>query len=371
MRRFIVAAAGSLALSTLAFVSPGLAGAPGAPAQPGLGAERAQPIDRSLGALGKRHDLGVGTAVDMSALADDPTYRQRVASEFSSLTAENVMKWETLEPQRGVYDWTEADRLVAFARENRQRIRGHVLVWHNQLPAWLTEGDFSSGEMRGILRKHIHDTVRHFRGKVAEWDVLNEAFEEDGTLRDTIWLQKLGPGYIADVFRWAHEADPRVKLYYNDYNIEDVNPKSTALYKLVKELKAEGVPIHGVGVQGHQTVNYAPTSMVQNLARFNRLGLDTAVTEADVRMVMPADDIKLQAQANVYSTMLQACLYTPHCTSFTVWGFTDKYSWVPGWFEGEGAANILDENFRAKPAYDALRMDLALAGGPRHRGHRG
>jgi endo-1,4-beta-xylanase len=319
----------------------------------------------SLRELAARQHLGVGTAVDMAALAGDPQYRQKIAQEFSSVTAENVMKWESLEAVRGQYDWSEADRLVAFANRNRQTVRGHVLVWHNQLPKWLTEGAFSVDELRAILRTHIFDTVRHFRGRIWQWDVVNEAFNEDGTLRDTIWLRALGPGYIADAFRWAHQADPRAKLFYNDYNIEDVNAKSTAVYELARKLRAEGVPIEGVGVQAHQTASYAPTTMGQNLKRFNDLGLDTAVTEADVRLDLPADPVKLQAQANVYRTMLKACLAIPHCISFTVWGFTDKYSWVPGFFPGEGAANILDENFQAKPAYVALASDLAGPTRPR------
>jgi endo-1,4-beta-xylanase len=311
--------------------------------------------------LAAKHHLRIGTAVDTSALAADTPYRDEIAGEFSTVTPENVMKWEVIEPQRGTYDWSAADRLVAFAKANGQQVRGHTLVWHNQLPAWLTSGNFSAGELRQILRKHIFDTVSHFKGEIWQWDVVNEAFNEDGTLRDTIWLEKLGPGYIADAFRWAHEADPHALLFYNDYNIEDVNAKSTAVYDLVRKLRAQGVPISGVGLQSHETVSYAPTTMRQNLKRFNDLGLDTAITEADVRLNMPSDAIKLQAQANVYSTLLQSCLATTHCISFTVWGFTDKYSWVPSTFEGEGAANLLDENFQPKPAYAAVRTDLSVA----------
>ncbi|WP_119730189.1 endo-1,4-beta-xylanase [Thermomonospora amylolytica] len=356
MGKITATAAGLLLSGAVVLATPG-----SALSEPGTAGDGRRPADQSLGSLAKRLDLRFATAVDMAALADDAAYRQKVVSEFSGVTAENVMKWEVLEPQRGVYDWEQADRLVAFARQNRQTVRGHVLVWHNQLPAWLTEGDFSAQELRALLRKHIHETVRHFRGKVWHWDVVNEAFNEDGTLRDTIWLRNLGPGYIADAFRWAHEADPRVRLYYNDYNIENVNAKSDAVHNLVRSLRAQGVPIHGVGVQGHHTVGSDLASMQRNLQRFDDLGVETSVTEADVRMVMPADATKLQAQANVYSTMLESCLATPRCTSFTVWGFTDKYSWVPDWFDGEGAANIMDENFQPKPAYNALRTDLTLA----------
>ncbi|GAB2988124.1 endo-1,4-beta-xylanase [Amycolatopsis acidiphila] len=344
MRRFLAIVVGALVL----LVAPTAAAAP-----------------PTLRALAARHDIRIGTAVDMSALAADPVYRRQVGSEFSTVTAENVMKWEVLEPQRGQYDWSAADRLMAFARQHGQAVRGHVLVWHSQLPAWLTAGSFSSDQLRQILRKHIFDTVGHFKGRIWQWDVVNEAFNEDGTLRDTIWLEKLGPGYIADAFRWAHEADPSAKLFYNDYNIEDVNAKSDAVYQLVKTLRAQGVPVEGVGMQAHETVDYTPTTMRQNMQRFQRLGLDTAVTEADVRMVMPPDAAKLGAQADVYRSMLSDCLATDRCISFTVWGFTDKYSWVPGTFEGQGAANLLDETFTPKPAYDAVRATLAAK---EHRG---
>lgn len=338
-------------------------------------ADRGRSWDRdSLAGLAERSGLRVGTAVDMDAFVEDTTYRERIASEFSSVTAENVMKWETLEPVRGEFNYGPADQLVDFARENKQLVRGHVLVWHNQLPGWLTEGvdsgEITPTELRGILRDHITETVRHFRGKVWQWDVVNEAFNEDGTLRDTIWLQNLGPGYIADAFRWAHQADRRVDLYLNDFNIEGFSAKSDAYFALVQQLLADRVPVHGLGVQGHLGVQFGfwdAVNVSNNLRRFEQLGLETSITEADVRMVMPPDNPKLQGQANGYNTLLQGCLLASRCKSFTVWGYTDKYSWVPGFFEGQGAANLLDENFAPKPAYHAVAGTLRLAGGARGR----
>jgi endo-1,4-beta-xylanase len=325
--------------------------------------------DQTLGALARRSGLRFGTAVDMAALADDPTYRDRVASEFSAVTAENVMKWESLEPERGSYTWEAADDLVAFARSNGQLVHGHTLLWHNQLPAWLTEGvdsgEIDAAELRQLLRRHIVDTVRHFRGKVWHWDVVNEVIDDNAQLRDTLWLRELGPGYIADAFRWAHQADPRVKLYLNDYNVEGLSAKSDAYYELIRDLKRQRVPVHGFGIQGHLGVQYGfypADNVAANMRRFQDLGLEISVTEADVRMIMPPDNAKLQAQANGYNTLLQGCLLIRRCVMFTVWGFTDKYSWVPGFFDGEGAANLLDEEFAAKPAYDAVRSTLLLAG---------
>ncbi|WP_405659495.1 endo-1,4-beta-xylanase [Streptomyces sp. NBC_01166] len=319
---------------------------------------------RSLGDLGRKAGLRIGTAVDTSALAEDAPYRAKAAGEFSSVTAENVMKWEVVEPQRGTHDWAAADELVDFAKKNGQLVRGHTLVWHNQLPAWLNEGDFTTAELREILRRHITDQVTHFKGEIWQWDVVNEAFNDDGTLRDSIWLRKLGPGYIADAFRWAHRADPKARLFINDYNIEGVNAKSTALHELVTELREQHVPVHGVGIQGHLGVQYsAPHDIADNMLRFDRLGLETAITEADVRIPMPADSTELEAQAEGYAVLLRGCLLTPGCNDFTVWGFSDTYSWVPDTFPGEGAANIFDENYVPKPAYSTLRQTLTLAAG--------
>ena len=326
------------------------------------GADRAAPEDAPLRTLARRAGIRIGTAVDMSALDDDATYRRLVAREFNTVTAENVMKWGPLEPQRGVYDWAPADQLVDFARRNGQTVRGHTLVWHNQLPEWLTSGTFTPAELRQILRRHIFEVVGHFKGRIWHWDVANEVIDDDGELRDSIFLRALGPGYIADAFRWAHQADPRARLYLNDYNNEGVNAKSDAYHALVRQLRREGVPVHGYGMQGHFATQYGfPGDVLQNMRRFEALGLETAFTEVDVRITLPVDAAELQAQAQGYNTLLQACLLARRCVSYTVCGFTDRYSWVPGVFPGEGAANLLDENYRPKPAYDTIRNTLALA----------
>ncbi|MEU4742732.1 endo-1,4-beta-xylanase [Actinosynnema sp. NPDC023658] len=341
-------------------VAPGPAGEGSPVAAVAPAAAAAAMPEPALRELAARHGLAFGTAVDMAALASDPVYREWVASQFDSVTAENAMKWDVLEPTRGRYEWGPADELVAFAKANRQAVRGHTLVWHNQNPAWLA--DVPVAELGAVLKAHVQTTVRRFKGDVGQWDVVNEAVEADGTLRDTAWLRALGPGYIADAFRWAHEADPDALLFYNDYDVEDVNAKSDGVHDLVRRLVREGVPIHGVGVQGHCSVDQAPRTLRENLGRFDALGLRTAVTEVDVRMAVPPDPVKLEAQADVYRTVLRACLLTPGCRSFTVWGYTDRYSWVPGWFEGEGAADILDEHFVAKPALRALRDGLSFGG---------
>jgi endo-1,4-beta-xylanase len=302
----------------------------------------------------------IGTAVNTDLLGSDATYTRVLDREFNSVTPENAMKWESVERERGVLDFSAADRLVAHARAQRQVVRGHTLLWHNQLPAWLTSGTFTNEELEAILHQHITDEVSHFRGRVYAWDVVNEAFNEDGTLRDTIWLRQLGTGYIAKAFRWAHEADPHAKLYYNDYNLESIGPKSDAAYALVQDLRRQGVRIDGVGFQGHLALQYPyPDTLGANLQRFAALGVDVAITEADVRMLLPVSDEKLAMQADQFAAMLDSCQAVRRCVSFTVWGFDDGHSWVPSVFAGEGAATPFDERYQPKPAYFALRHALA------------
>lgn len=356
-----IATVATVVVLTAATVSSFLP-ASGTPAAP----DRAS-LDRPLRELAGRHFF-IGTAVDHAAFNADATYQQRVGTEFNSITAENVMKWEVVEPERGRLDFAAADQLVAAARQNHQGVRGHTLVWHNQLPAWLTtgvaSGEIDATELRGILRRHVTDVARHFRGQIYQWDVVNEVIDDNGVLRDSLWLRELGPGYIADAFRWAHQADPKARLFLNDYNVEGLSAKSDAYLALAKDLLAQRVPVHGFGAQGHYGVQFGfhgAAEVATNLDRFAKLGLDTAITEADVRMIMPPDAAKLQAQAQGYSVLLAGCLLSKRCNSFTVWGFTDKYSWVPGFFEGEGAANLLDENFAAKSAYREVQAVLALA----------
>ncbi|MEV5415674.1 endo-1,4-beta-xylanase [Streptomyces albogriseolus] len=312
----------------------------------------------------------------------DKEYRKVLGREFSSVSPENQMKWDYIHPERDRYDFGQADAIVEFARKNRQVVRGHTLLWHSQNPAWLEEGDFTKAELRGILREHITTVVGRYKGKIQQWDVANEIFDDQGNLRtqDNIWIRELGPEIVADAFRWAHKADPKAKLFFNDYNVEGVNAKSDAYYALVKDLRAQRVPVHGFSVQGHLSTRYGfPGDLADNLRRFDALGLETAVTELDVRMDVPEGSLPTPAQekqqAEYYQRMLQACLEVDGCNSFTIWGFTDKYSWVPVFFQGEGFATVMTEDFDRKPAYYALRDTLKEARhddcgkGPKHHKH--
>ncbi|MFJ3446215.1 endo-1,4-beta-xylanase [Streptomyces sp. NPDC086081] len=313
----------------------------------------------TLADLAQRHGRYFGSATDNPELTDGP-YTALLGSEFDQITPGNGMKWYATEPEQGVFDFSQGDEIVNLARANRQKVRGHTLVWHSQLPGWLTEREWTAPELRAVLKKHVQTEVRHYRGKVFAWDVVNEAFNEDGTYRESVFYKTLGPGYIADALRWAHQADPRVKLYLNDYNIEGIGPKSDAYYRLAKELKAQGVPLHGIGLQAHLALQYGyPTTLEDNLRRFSRLGLDTALTEVDIRMQLPATEEKLAQQAEWYRDLTEACLAVRRCVGVTLWDYTDKYSWIPAFFPGEGAALPWDEQLQPKPAYFALRQALA------------
>lgn len=296
--------------------------------------------------------------------ADQP-YRQALAREFSSVSPENQMKWEFIHPEPGVYRFGPADAIVDFARRNNQAVRGHTLLWHSQNPAWLAEGNYTKAQLRTILRDHITTVVGRYKGRIHQWDVANEIFDDQGNLRaqDNIWIRELGPGVIADAFRWTRQADPRAKLFFNDYNVESINAKSNAYYALVKDLLAQGVPVDGFSAQAHLSTRYGfPADLADNLRRFARLGLDTAITELDVRMDLPEDGVptagQLATQAEYYQRTLDACLSVRGCDSFTIWGFTDKYSWVPVFFPSEGAATVMWDDLTRKPAYHALRESL-------------
>ncbi|RKS80006.1 endo-1,4-beta-xylanase [Motilibacter peucedani] len=335
----------------------------------------------SLRELGQKVGLRIGAALNPDLLGTDAAYTKIAKQQFSTVTPENVMKWEVVEPAKGTYDWSGGDKLVDFAHANHQRVRGHNLVWHSQLPKWLTPDGFtttySSAQLKAILKKHVQDEARHFKGKIWQWDVVNEAFNDDGTPREDIWYKAYGNlDYIADAFTWAHQADPKALLFYNDYNIEFTGPKSNAVYSLVKKLKARGVPIQGVGFQTHLDTQYPYPDLRANLTRFAALGVYVAETEVDVRtftkpdaMNTPVDGVHESAQVAYWSRTIQDCLSVKACISYTPWGFGDAYSWVPGVFAGEGAALLYDEQLQPKQAYTVIQQDLELADGATHRSH--
>ena len=313
---------------------------------------------RALKALAA--ERGVGTAVRAAPLARQRPYRELVAAQFSSVTPENEMKWNVTEPEQGEFAFEAADAITRFARERGLAVRGHTLVWHNQLPTWVY--GLVGNELRAALRKHVQTVARHFRGQVAAWDVANEVVDDRGRLRRSHFFDQLGRGYIGDAFRWAREADPEARLYINDYGIEGIGPKSDRLYELVRDLKADGVPVDGVGFQTHVNLRGVPDSFAANLRRFAALGVEVAITEADVAVRLPATARELRDQAAVFAELTRACRAQPACRSLTFWGFTDAHSWIGETRPGFGAATLLDGAYAPKPAFAAVQDALRGAG---------
>ncbi|GII02959.1 endo-1,4-beta-xylanase [Planobispora takensis] len=303
----------------------------------------------------------IGTAVATSQLANESTYRTIAASEFSQITAENAMKWDATEPSQNQFNFSGADQVVAFAEANDQQVHGHTLVWHSQTPSWVQ--NLGADAMRSAMQNHIARVVGRYASNpvLKSWDVVNEVFEENGSLRNSFWYQRLGESYIADAFRAARAADPDARLCINDYNVEGVNAKSTAMYNLVRSLRAQNVPVDCVGLQSHLAIQYGFPNVQENMQRFADLGVEVRVTELDVRMQTPRNTTKDTTQATYYSNVVKACVAVSRCSGVTIWGFTDRYSWVPDTFPGEGAALIYDENYGEKPSYTAVHD--ALAGG--------
>lgn len=300
-------------------------------------------------------DRFIGTAVN-DALLGDATYDDILATEFNSVTAENVMKWEATEPSQGQFDFTAGDRLVERAQANDQKVYGHTLVWHSQAPGWAR--NLQGEQLREAMLNHVTEVVSHYRGQVERWDVVNEVLGDNGGFRDSFLYQQLGEEFIADAFRAAAEADPDATLFINDYSTTGINAKSDTLYQLVQDLQADGVPIDGVGFQGHEIVGQLPGDIQQNLQRFADLGLEVVITELDIRTDTPATEQALEQQAEDYATVTRACLAVDACSGITVWGISDKDSWVPETFPGQGAACLWDENYQPKPAYEAMRAAL-------------
>ncbi|MEV4397488.1 endo-1,4-beta-xylanase [Nonomuraea sp. NPDC049607] len=325
---------------------------------PATSADASAPLRTHAAAKGKF----IGTALATGPLAGETSYKNIAATEFSQVTPENAMKWDATEPSQGQFNYSGADAIVAFAAQNDQQVHGHTLVWHNQTPGWVQ--GLSASAMRAAMQNHISNVVGHFADNpaVVSWDVVNEVFDDNGNLRTSFWYNTLGSGYIADAFRAARAADPDAKLCINDYNTEGINAKSTAIYNLVSSLRQQGVPVDCVGFQSHLAIQYGfPGDFQQNLQRFAALGVQVRITELDVRMQTPRDATKDATQATYYRNVVNACLAVTACQGVTIWGFTDKYSWVPDTFPGQGAALIYNESYQQKPSYTAVHD--ALAGG--------
>ncbi len=333
---------------------------------------------QTLRQAAERSGLLVSTAVRAAQLAE-PAYASTLAREFNMLEPEDAMKWWVLRPDARSYDFRQGDELVRFALEHGMKVRGHCLVWGRTNPEWLTQGHFTTRQLSRLLHEHINRVMRHYAGQVFAWDVVNEALDENGNLRDSLWYNQPGIGfsaqgtkYIEQVFLWAHKADPGALLFYNEAEGEGMNRKSDAIYAMIKDFKGRGIPIDGVGLQMHIPLLDADIpAIAANIARLTALGVQVHITELDVSLPLDTrgqtrtDD--LARQADVYRGIVRACLDSAGCTAIQTWGFTDKYSWIGSHSRGaRGQALPFDRAYQPKAAYRALLEEI-LAGRPSHR----
>jgi endo-1,4-beta-xylanase len=314
--------------------------------------------------------LLVGTAIRPS-LFSEAAYLSTLAHEFNMVEAEDVMKWWVVRGNPDTFDFGAGDEVVHFAQAHGMKVRGHCLVWDHNNPAWLGQGNFTPAQLSHLLQEHITTMMKHYAGQVFAWDVVNEALDATGRVKDSIWYNQPGIGlsgkgtaYVEQAFRWAHEADPQALLFYNEAEGEGLNRKSDAIYAMVKDFKRRGVPIDGIGLQLHiSQLDFDTTALAANIARLTALGVQVHVTELDVSLPLDSSGLPrnddLHRQAEVYRAVVQACLPNPGCTAIQTWGFTDKYSWIGSHSHGtRGAALPFDRSYKPKPAYDAMLEEL-------------
>lgn len=332
-------------------------------------------------------DFLIGAALNPAQFCESNSVEAAlIKQQFNSISPENILKWEIIHPQSGQFDFTPADRYVEFGLTNQMTIIGHNLIWHSQTPDWVFHDDKGNWVDRGTLlarmHEHISTVVGRYKGKIFGWDVVNEALNEDGTLRDSPWRKIIGDDYIAKAFEYAHAADPQAELYYNDFSLEN-GPKRSGAVTLIKKLQAQGVKISGIGSQGHYGLNSPSVQQVdQTLFTFEKLGLKVMITELDVN-VLPSPTHSLGAEVsthfesraglNPYTNGLPAvvqqqlaqryaelfAVFVKHRDSIsrvTFWGVTDGNSWLNDWpVRGRTSYPLLfDRASKPKLAFDAV-----------------
>jgi endo-1,4-beta-xylanase len=329
----------------------------------------------------------IGTAINRAQIyGEDSRGVNIVKEQFDSISPENVLKWESVHPKPDVYDFAPSDKYVEFGAKNHMFIVGHTLVWHNQTPKWVFEDEKGNPISRKALikrmRDHIHKVVGRYKGRIKGWDVVNEAINEDGTMRQSPWMKIIGPDYIEKAFQFAHEADPKAELYYNDFNLEN-EPKRNGAIALIKKLKAEDIPVKAIGLQGHDRLEW-PTIEQQDatITAFEQLGVKINITELDVTVLPPATrqntaevtavaeskpalnpytdglpDSVQQALAKRYADLFAVFLkHRKDIERVTFWGVTDADSWRNDW-PARGRTDfplLFDRNGAPKPAFDAV-----------------
>jgi endo-1,4-beta-xylanase len=312
--------------------------------------------------LKDRYNFPIGASMNPRLLAENEAYRNVATTEFNSITAENHMKMMLVHPETNRFDFSRGDEIVKFAQATQKRVHGHTLVWHNQVPKWMNEFSGDTQAWENMLRNHIQEVVKHFKGQVAGWDVVNESFLDDGSLRPTVWSKNI-PDYIAKSFQWAHEADPNAILFYNDYGQDGKPKKMQAILNLVKDLQARQIPIHGLGLQMHININSKNEELASVIHQSQATGLAIHFSELDIA-VNPKNDSTFvltesaqEAQKNKYEFIFQSYHSIPKKQQYgiTFWNVGDKDSWLRGYFKRPKEYPLLfDESYRRKPMYSNL-----------------
>ncbi|KAJ7078045.1 glycoside hydrolase superfamily [Mycena belliarum] len=300
---------------------------------------------QSLDALFKNHGkVFFGVAADqghLSVLQDAAITK----ADFGGVTPENSMKWDSTEPSRGSFNFGGSDYLVNWAVTNNKRIRGHTFVWAGQLPAWVTAIN-DAATLTTVLQNHITTVMNRYKGKLYAVDVVNEHINEDGSIKSTHWTQVLGNNVFSIAFKAARAADPSVKLYINDYNLDSNNAKVKGIVNLVKSLNANGQLVDGIGTQAHLGAG-GSANFQSALTALAGAGVDVAVTELDISGAPTAD----------YQNVVKACLAVAQCVSITVWGVRDPDSWI-----ASSTPLLFDANWQPKAAYNGIVSVLESGG---------
>jgi endo-1,4-beta-xylanase len=308
----------------------------------------------------------LGASVNPRLMTENEAYRNIAKNELTGMTAENHMKMMLIHPATDRFDFVKGDEIVAFAAATGKRMHGHTLVWHNQVPQWMKDFQGDQKAWQELLKNHIQTVVSHYKGKIVGWDVVNESFLDDGSLRPTLWSEHI-PDYIAKSFQWAHEADPDAILFYNDYGQDGKPKKMKAILDLVAELKRRGIPIHGLGLQMHINVDSKRNELQEVLDKSVATGLKIHLSELDIA-VNPKnnpdfvyEEKAAKAQSELFNYIFKSYTRIPAAQQYgiTFWNISDKDSWLRGYFKRPKEYPLLfDENYSKKPAYTELTKSL-------------